>query len=430
MHAPIVDAPPLRRWTGFMRVLLEVMEGPDQGSTFEYEGTGPFVLGRGGTADSHLRRLTDPTVSREHLLLSATPGRVIATAVKACNPLHIAGVVSCRATLGEGDEFRIGKTVLRVHLETGQAETTADLAADPRLPRRQLSEFVLGDEIGRGAFGRVYEAVDLANGDRVAVKVFQPDLEALRDPSTGVSAVLEKTVGYFLREMDIVAALDHPNLSRTIGVGRGKDELFLVMDLIEGATLSEYVRAHGPMPADVATTVAEGLLSALQYAHDRGIVHRDVCPSNVMIEELDGEIRARVLDFGIAKERLSTRHRTLTRTGDSRGQVNYMAPECVQHAKTAGPAADVFGAGATLYFALTRKRWYRTDDDNLGVIESIRRCDVHPLSERVPDAPAGLVAAIEGALRAAPEDRWPSAGAMLGAIRGTNGDLETTEGTP
>jgi serine/threonine protein kinase len=222
--------------------------------------------------------------------------------------------------------------------------------------------------IARGGMGDVYEATDRLLSRPVAVKVFRAAPRSDRDR--------------FDAEVRTLAGLNHPVLVRVYDAGSHDDDAFVVLELIDGPPLSECLRDRGPMSsADVANLAAE-LADGLAYIHERGVVHRDVTPANVLCAP-DG--RPRLVDFGIARLLESPR---VTATAVTIGTAAYMAPEQVQgHDVTA--AADVYALGLVLLEALTGRREYSGTIHEVVAARLARDPDT---TTGVPEAWRGLLA--------------------------------------
>ncbi|MBV9131954.1 MAG: serine/threonine protein kinase, partial [Chloroflexi bacterium] len=186
-------------------------------------------------------------------------------------------------------------------------------------------------EIARGGMAVVWRAEDTLLDRQVAVKVLHPQFAG--DPE-----FLER----FRREARAAARLSHPNIVPIYDVGEDGGIPYIVMELVEGGNLKDRIRAAAPLPDAEIRSIGATLAATLDYAHHKGIIHRDVKPQNVLLGE-DG--RARLTDFGIAQAMASS---GLTRTGAVMGSVHYIAPELVR-GRTALPQSDVYSLGALLY---------------------------------------------------------------------------------
>ncbi len=251
--------------------------------------------------------------------------------------------------------------------------------------------YELGDRIGTGGAAEVYRAYDRRLDRSVAVKLVRP----------GADAVAEQR---FTEEARLLATLSHAGLVPIYDVGRqdGDDgRSYLVMRLVEGQTLAARIEA-GPMPAAEVTELGAHLAGALAYVHSRGIVHRDVKPSNVL---LDAEGHAFLADFGISRL-LDAPH--VTSTGIVIGTAAFLAPEQVRGAP-AGPAADVYALGLVLIQCLTGRAEYSG-----GAVEAAL-ARLH----RPPIVPAGLASPLSEALSAmtaAEPDGRPAAGEIAAGL--------------
>jgi serine/threonine protein kinase len=190
--------------------------------------------------------------------------------------------------------------------------------------------------------GEVYLAEDLNLERKVAVKVLPPEMGRNEQQSSR-----------FLREAKITSSLSHPHIAHVYDVGRQGESLYLVMEYVEGSTLSKRI-SQGPLPADEAANIALQVADSLDVAHEKGIIHRDIKPGNVM---LTGRGQVKVLDFGLAKVNEASRAPgeityTVTLPGMVMGTVQYMSPEQALGRPVDG-RSDIFSLGATLYEMLT-----------------------------------------------------------------------------
>ncbi len=210
--------------------------------------------------------------------------------------------------------------------------------------------------LGDGGMGRVWQALDQTLGRQVAVKeVLSPRDLSGRDRR----ALSERT----MREARLTAQLNHPNIVTTYDAVVDNDMPFIVMELVPSINLAERVSANGPLPPEEVACLGLTLLETLAVAHSRGIVHRDVKPSNVLLAD-DG--RVMLSDFGIAMQESDP---TLTTSGILVGSPAFMAPERLRGERR-GYAADVWALGATLYTALEGHRPFRADT-SMGTITAI-----------------------------------------------------------
>ena len=275
-------------------------------------------------------------------------------------------------------------------------------AQDP--PTLCHGRYRLLEILGEGGMAVVYRAFDEHLRVDRAVKLLVP--AALRIPEA--RARLET-------EARAMAGLEHPNVVSVFDIRRDEKELFLVMELVSGGTLWDWVRAYGPMPPRLAVQVTLPVLSALRAAHGAGIIHRDLKPQNIM---LDASGAPKVADFGIAHVRDPEGGASFTRTGTVLGTWAFMAPEQRHSARKVDERSDIYGLAATLYSLLTAEPPF----DLFAADQDSR------LLAGIPDP---LAAIIRQATRYDPDQRYPSAEAMTQALRLALPDLEPVpEGTP
>ena len=271
-------------------------------------------------------------------------------------------------------------------------ETTVRMAGEARTERLGaapegrlvLGRYRLGERLGAGGFGVVWRAHDERLERDVAVKVV---------PTGGVEADDARVE----REALAAARLNHPGIVALYELGRDEHAAYLVSELVDGATLAELVRERAVSDRDVAR-IGAALCDALEHAHARGVVHRDVKPGNVMVlaEPAAGAGFAKLTDFGIAQ--LATGE-ALTATGDVVGTLAYMAPEQAE-GHGAGPHSDVYALALTLYEAWTGSNPVRAESP----AATARRVGgrLPPLRQRRPDLPAALCEVVDAALDADP----------------------------
>ncbi len=248
-------------------------------------------------------------------------------------------------------------------------------------------------KLGTGGMGSVYLAEHAGLGRKVAVKILPADM--CRDP---------EYVARFRREATTASRMEHPNIVQIFDVGQADGRYFIVMQYIDGESLSTVVENLGAMDPRDAARVAAGLFRGLHHAHEHGIVHRDVKPDNILVAKGD---EPKILDFGLAIEQEASLQ--ITKDGLVVGTPYYLSPEQARGHK-ATPLSDVYAAGVTLYYLLTGKRPF-TGATALAVLNKhIHEPPVPPAAEN-PKVPRTLSDIVLKAMAKDPKDRYPSAAA-------------------
>ncbi|MDT0346869.1 serine/threonine-protein kinase [Streptomyces litchfieldiae] len=275
--------------------------------------------------------------------------------------------------------------------------------------RLLAGRYELTEPLGKGGMGEVWAGHDTAlGGRRVAVKLLHADrlasLSGTNDP--------DELRRRFLREARVTARIDHPGLVAVHDAGQEGEELFLVMQLVDGCDLGDHLAEHDPYPWHWAIATLAQLCSALAAVHAVRIIHRDLKPGNVMIRP-DG--RVTILDLGIAAVRGDGEDTRLTRTGTLLGTPVYMAPEQAVGEPPVGPAADLYALGAIGYELLTGRVPF-TAPNAAGLLYKKLHEEPVPLAHLRPDAPAGLTALIARLLHRDPAARPADAHQVFAAL--------------
>lgn len=247
--------------------------------------------------------------------------------------------------------------------------------------------------LARGGMADVYRGVDLRLGRQVAVKI--PHRHLAEDP-----AFVER----LKREARAVAALTHPNVVAVYDQDEYDGQPFLVMELVEGESVGTLLNRQCPLPIARAVGIVLDVLAALEHAHARGIVHRDVKPQNVL---LTPEGRAKLADFGIALTSAAT---PLTAADKLLGSIHYLAPERLS-GQPASPCADIYSVGVLLYQMLVGQLPFE-GDSTVDIAAQHQQREADPPSTHRPDLPAWVNGVVLRALAKDPSRRYPSASAM------------------
>lgn len=278
-------------------------------------------------------------------------------------------------------------------------------AARTDLTGHQLAGYRLEKLIGRGGMAVVYRAEDLRLGRIVAVKLLAPEL-ARND-------VFRKR---FARESRIAAAIDHPNIVPVYEAGEAEGVLYIAMRYVRGRDLRALLDREGPLSVRQTVRIAMQVASALDAAHARELVHRDVKPGNILIAEgtdSDHPEHAYLTDFGLTKKSLSLTG--LTSVGQFVGTLDYVAPEQIS-GKPVDGRCDVYSLGCVVFEMMAGGPPYQRDDD-LALLWAHLNDPPPRLVERRPDLPQAVDAALTKALAKAPDDRYGSCLEFIGALR-------------
>ena len=267
----------------------------------------------------------------------------------------------------------------------------------------QVGKYNILEQIGEGAMGVVYRAMDPILNRPVAIKVMNDGLaqdDALRER--------------FLREAQAAGSLQHPNVVTIYDFGETDGHLFIAMEYIQGADLEHLLRHHAPLSLAAKLDIMIDVLNGLSYAHRRGIIHRDIKPANIRVDE-DGH--ARIMDFGVA--RLSTSN--LTSTGVMMGTPNYMAPEQISGEQVTS-SVDLFSAGAVLYELLTNAKPFSGDTLHSVLFKIVSDVPVE-IRELNPELPPALNDVVNRALAKSPSERYRNAAEMANALQAVRAPL-------
>ena len=257
-------------------------------------------------------------------------------------------------------------------------------------------------ELGAGGMATVWLAGDVRHERRVAIKVLHPELSAVLGPER------------FLAEIKTTANLQHPHILPLFDSGSAEGLLFYVMPYVEGETLRARMERERQLPVSDAVRIATEVADALDYAHRHGVVHRDVKPENILLQ--DGHVV--VADFGIALAVEQAGGQRMTQTGLSLGTPQYMAPEQAMGERTVDARADIYAMGAVTYEMLAGEPPF-TGPTAQAVVARVMTETPRPLALQRPSVPAHVEAAVMTALEKLPADRHASSVAFRVALTET-----------
>ncbi len=254
-----------------------------------------------------------------------------------------------------------------------------------------LSQYEIVDILGQGGMSVVYKGRHRLTEQEVALKILPPEL-----------AAMSQVKSRFVEEAKALAQLDHPNIVHLYNFGEENGCFVLAMQYVHGDTFERLILDAGELDWGLSSRITIDVLRALEYAHGRGIIHRDMKPSNILVRELDGS--ATVMDFGIAKMTNSTR---LTATGQTMGTVRYMSPEQVRGLQV-DARTDIYSLGATLYEAVCGDTPFDGDTHFEIMTKHLHEPPPLPSADGI-ELPSAFEAMLMRSLAKDPDDRFQNA---------------------
>ncbi|WP_051411577.1 Stk1 family PASTA domain-containing Ser/Thr kinase [Ruminococcus flavefaciens] len=280
---------------------------------------------------------------------------------------------------------------------------------DKNIGKKLDGRYEITELIGVGGMAEVYKGVDVIDNKTVAIKILKKEF-----------AENEEFLRRFRNESKAIAVLSHPNIVKIYDVGFSEKIQYIVMEYIDGITLKEYIEEERVLSWKDTVHFVIQILRALQHAHDKGIVHRDIKPQNIMMFT-DGTIK--VMDFGIAK---FAREEGKTATDQAIGSVHYISPEQASGNVT-DAKSDIYSVGAMMYEMLTGRKPF--DSDNPVAIAVMHMHDIPERPRQInPDIPDGLEEIVLRAMEKAPEDRYQTTAEMISDIEAFKADPHITFG--
>ena len=259
--------------------------------------------------------------------------------------------------------------------------------------------------LGKGGMGIVYSAVHRRTNEPFAIKLVLPQLHAT-----------QQALRIFLREASILTGLKHPHIVASREFGLHENRPYFVMEYVPVVDLEKILKTQSPVRRIrvVCKTVCR-VLEGLQYAHDQGIVHRDVKPPNILVFRRGDKLNCKLADFGLAKRFADAGLSGLTGDNELRGTIAYMPPEQLADSRSAGPAADIYSVGVCLHRMLSKQLPYPHSAGET-LMRSVIQHEILPLREHFAEAPPELEQIVGLATQRNPGDRFTSARAMHDAL--------------
>jgi phage terminase large subunit-like protein len=428
-----------------MRVTLNVVAGPQTGRAFSFDQHDTFMIGRSEDAQFCLPH--DRFFSRHHCILEIAPPKAFLRDLGSTNGTFVNGMRVETAHLKSGDRIQGGETVLEVEVTVGPEDLASGSpvnkthpslvgvtclncsvpasveAADPQAKlsyvcdecREKLKanpqpipSYQMIRVIGQGGMGSVMLGRSEKDGRAVAIKTLLPEV-----------AVSEQSIKRFMREIEVASSLQHPNIVSYIDHGSHNGIVYLVTEFISGMDASRLAKIRGGrLHHSEMVRIIEQTLDALQFAHSKGFVHRDIKEQNILVQGDFPSSISKLTDFGLSKSFKETGMSGVTMAGDVAGTIAYMPPEQVRDFKEVRPPSDIYAVGMTAYSLLTGAHALDIGP-KAGIAETVKAIfekPIIPVRSRVPDVPIHLASVIETALAKHTEMRWRSAGAMREAL--------------
>jgi len=430
-----------------MRVTLHVVAGPQTGRDFTFDQHDTFMIGR--SEDSQFCLPHDRFFSRHHCILEIAPPQCFLRDLSSTNGTFVNGIRVETAHLKHGDRIQGGETVLEVEVagDPSQAQpnpfgrmekTEPSLItvlclncgvpsnAEASRPDAKLS-FVCDDcreklrknpqpipgyqmmrVLGQGGMGSVMLARSERDGRAVAIKTLLPEV-----------AVSEQSLKRFMREIEVASSLQHNHIVSYIEHGTHNGIVYLVTEYVSGMDASKLAKHRGgKLNFKEVAKIIEQTLAALDFAHGKGFVHRDIKEQNILVDGNFPNYLAKLTDFGLSKSYKQTGMSGVTMVGDVAGTIAYMPPEQVRDFKEVRPPSDIYAVGMTAYSLITGAHALDISP-NAGISETVKAIfekPIIPITNRVADVPLRVAAVFETALAKQVELRWRTAGEMREAL--------------
>ena len=410
----------------------------------------------GRSEDAQFCLPQDRFCSRHHCILEIAPPQCFLRDLGSTNGTFVNGIRVETAHLKHGDRIQGGETVLEVEVAVDQSEFVQQIPgsgertepslitiaclncgipaqAEASRPDAKLSyvcdecreklkknpqpipNYQMLRVLGQGGMGSVMLARSVVDGRAVAIKTLLPEV-----------AVSEQSLKRFMREIEVASSLQHPNIVSYIEHGTHNGIVYLVTEYVTGMDASKLAKHRGgKLNYKEVVKIIEQTLAALEFAHKKGFVHRDIKEQNILVDGNYPNYLAKLTDFGLSKSYKQTGMSGVTMVGDVAGTIAYMPPEQVRDFKEVRPPSDIYAIGMTAYSLLTGAHALDISP-KAGVAETVKAIfekPIIPIAARLPDVPTRVSTVFEMALAKQVDRRWRTAGemreALLSAVQGT-----------
>ena len=402
-------------------ITLDVTAGPHSGMRFQFDKHETLIAGRAEAAQ--LRLQNDLHFSRHHFRLEVNPPVCYLLDLGSRNGTSVNGRKVKECFLKHGDVVSGGRTKIQFSVAEQIAATIIEKPPQPEEvpgPAPQIAQkplataapaspqipgYELLEELGRGAMGVVYRAMQKSTGQECAVKVLTP---------AQISG--EKSLQLFLREVNILSQLKHRRIVRFLELGSAGQSAFFAMECVASVPFEKLVQGRSLLnKVQIVCGIACQVLDALEYAHGQGLVHRDIKPANILLTQRGSKLSVKLADFGLAKSFTNAGFSEFSRDGDICGSLAYMAPEQLINSRQARPACDLYSLAATMYRYLTGQNMFDFEEGACKFLVVLEKSPV-PILSLCPDLPEELAVIVHQSLEKDPENRPASAGHMRESI--------------
>ena len=374
-----------------MPAKLIITNGPAQGQEIILDMDN-VILGRHPECSFTLQ---DTRISAKHCRIFHSDNQYFVEDLKSRNGTIINHrTISAIQSLNHNDLLILGDTYLRFQQDTENEQQAIDV--QPVDPMRQVGDYYLLNQIGKGATSEIFKAKNIHTGEIVALKIFYA--YRLED------VALQR----FLRESKVCMSFNHPKIIKVFDFAMFDDKPVIIMEYVEGKSLASYIKEYGKLPNKIVLKIAMQLTQGLYYTHQKGIIHRDLNPANIIIMP---KCQIKIIDFGIMK----VPGVRITMDCQVLGSLNYIPPEQVDNASNVDIRADIYAIGATMYHALLGKAPYFDITNIHALTLRMATGSVQPL-EQLMDIPHSLSQLVAKAMAFNKEERFPTTKDMFNAL--------------